>query len=333
MRTRQEEIDIMRGLSIIAMIAIHTAAYYHHVPAVYALWDTLEFAVPIFVFCSAYLFFKQEYHRNVGHTVGYFKKRLVRLLVPYYSFLLVYLPLLAYSEPKKITQSFLTDIIFLTGGVDFNWMVLLFLLLSFLMPILMYLFQKRMRLFVLYTVVAAASSIIFLFYYPNDHYRFYMILPWSLLVVFSWIFAKYEKSTNHILMLFGMSLIVFLLSRAVVDFREGGSIIHYENKYPPNLYHLSYGFVSIIGLYYFSFIVKKTHGFFRSLVSFFSKYSYSIFFIHIGIIHYITVTKGIGSHDQPFLVFFLEVLLTTVGTQLILNGVQRFSTLKRGPTI
>jgi hypothetical protein len=333
MRKRHEEIDIMRGLSIIAMIGIHTAAYYLHNPAIYALWDTLEFAVPIFVFCSAYLFFRQEYHHHIGHTVGYFKKRVIRLLVPYYTFLLFYIPLLMYSDPKKVTQTFILDNIFLTGGLDFNWMVLLFLLLSFLMPILMHLFNKKRLVFALYVVLSTASSIAFLFYYPNDEYRLYMLLPWSLLIVFSWVFAKYENNHQKTVILFLWSILVFAITRGIVDVREGGSIIHYQNKYPPNLYHLSYGFISIIGLYYVSYILKQTHGFIRSFIAFFSKYSYSIYFIHIAAIHYITVMRKLGSGDQPFYLFFIEVLALTAAAQLIILGIQRFSTLKRGPTI
>ena len=333
MRKRHEEIDIMRGLSIIAMIAIHTAAYYPNNPSIYALWDTLEFAVPIFVFCSAYLFFRQEYHHHIGHTFGYFKKRVIRLLVPYYTFLLFYIPLLLYSDPKKVTQKFVTDNIFLTGGLDFNWMVLLFLLLSFLMPVLMYLFNKKRLLFVLYVVLSAASSILFLFYYPNDYYRLVMVIPWSLLIIFSWVFANYENKYQTIVILFSWSLVVFAITRGIVDIREGGSIIHYQNKYPPNLYHLSYGFISIVGLYYVSYILKKSHGFVRSLIAFFSKYSYSIYFIHIAVIHYITVMRKVGSGDQPFYLFFFEVLALTAVVQLAIVSIQRFSTLKRGPTI
>jgi len=153
------------------MIAIHTTAYFPEIPAVYALWDTLEFAVPIFIFCSAYIFFKQEYHREVSHTLGYFKKRFIRMMVPYYAFLILYIPLLQHFDHKKITQSFITANIFLTGGIDFNWMVLLFLMLSFLMPFLMYLYNKRRGFFIAYTILAAASSVLFLFWRPYNNYK------------------------------------------------------------------------------------------------------------------------------------------------------------------
>lgn len=333
MKQRYEEIDIMRGFSILAMIVIHTAAYYPHNPTIYALWDTLEFAVPIFVFCSAYLFFKQEYHSHIRHTLGYFKKRLVRMLLPYYTFLVFYIPLLAYVEPKKITQSFIVDNIFLTGGIDFNWMVLLFLLLSFLMPVLMFLFRKKRNLFLLYLALSLGSSIGFLFVDMHAHYRLLMLLPWSLLIIFSWVVAKFEHSTRWMASLFTWSLVLFSITRVIVSQIDGGSVIHFHNKYPPNLYHLSYGFVSIIGLFYVSHILKKTHGFIRSFIAFFSKYSYSIYFIHVSVVYYITEVQKIEVAHGSFFIFFLEVLSLTTGIQLALIALQRFSTLKRGPTI
>lgn len=323
----------MRGLSILAMIVIHTAAYYPRNPTIYALWDTLEFAVPIFVFCSAYLFFKQEYHNHIGHTLGYFKKRLVRMLFPYYTFLIFYLPLMAYTQPKKVTQSFILDNIFLTGGIDFNWMVLLFLLLSFLMPVLMYLLQKKRLVFALYLSLSLGSTVAFLFIDMQSHYRLLMLLPWSLLIIFSWVVAKFEHNVRWMTTLFAWSLVLFSITRAIVALTDGGSVIHFYNKYPPNLYHLSYGFVSIIGLFYTSRILKKSHGFVRSFITFFSKYSYSIYFIHIGAIYYITVIRKTPADQGSFFVFFIEVLALTTAVQLAQIAVQRFSTLKRGPTI
>lgn len=323
----------MRGISILAMIVIHTAAYYPHNSTIYALWDTLEFAVPIFIFCSGYLFFKQEYHSHIRHTLSYFKKRLVRILFPYYVFLILYLPVMAHIEQKKVTQSFIVDNIFLTGGIDFNWMVLLFLLLSFLMPVLMFLFHKKRLLFALYVVIALASSIAFLFFNMHAHYRILMLLPWSLLILFSWVVAKIENSAYWMTTLFAWSLVLFSITRAIVALYDGGSVIHFNNKYPPNLYHLSYGFVSIVGLYCLSRIMKRTHGVVRSFISFFSKYSYSIYFIHIAVIYFITVVQKIKVDRGSFIIFFLEVLVLTAAVQIAFNAAQRFSTLKRGPTI
>lgn len=333
MRKRYEEIDIMRGLAIIAMIAIHTAAYFPRNPTVYALWDTLEFAVPIFIFCSAYLFFKLEYHSHIKHSLGYFKKRLVRLLIPYYAFLAVYIPVMTHIEPKKVTQSFIINNIFLTGGIDFNWMVLLFLLLSFLMPLLIFLFRKHRVFFGVYLTLALTSASVFLFIHPYSHYRLLMLLPWSVLIIFSWVVAEKEHSARWLTLLFAWSLVLFSITRAIVAVIPGGSVIHFHNKYPPNLYHLAYGFVSIVGMYCLARIFKRFHGLVRQPISFFSKYSYTIYFIHIGVIYFITVVLKTKVDQGSFPVFFAEVLALSAGIQLLLIGAQRFSTLKRGPTI
>lgn len=332
MKQRYEEIDIMRGVSIIAMVIIHTAAYYLNNPTIFALWDVLEFAVPIFVFCSGYLFYKQEYHKHISHSLAYFKKRLGRMLIPYYYALLVYIPLIAIAEPHRITPEFLLKNLTVTGGIDFNWMVLLFLQLSFLMPLLLFMMTRQRRAFIAYVVLTAISTIIFLFFPAREHSRILMGPPWSLIILFSWLVAKYETHMRKLAILFAASAIMFYFTMWM-RWTLGLPVDQYANKYPPNLLHLSYGFMSIIGLWHVAHVLKKSHGHVRHLIAFFSNYSYTIFLIHIVVMYVITTVFKVKPATLGFPVFTAQVFILTVAVQLAINYVQRFSTLKRGPTI
>jgi hypothetical protein len=123
-------------------------------------------------------------------------------------------------------------------------------------------------------------------------------------------------------------IVTFALSRYSLLIQQT-PLDHYRNKYPPNLYHISFGVISIIILFYLCKIIDSySHKSFKKAIIFFSTYSYQIFFTHFMIIYFLTVIVKISGTWESF---YIRVLLITVVTQLIINYFR--STLKRGPTI
>lgn len=91
---RNSTIDSLRGLAIVAMIMLHTNAYFLSRGGwVSFSWNWLHFAVALFVFCSVYLFWKKAPAQPYP-VMEYIKKRVLRLLIPYYMFLLVFLQII-----------------------------------------------------------------------------------------------------------------------------------------------------------------------------------------------------------------------------------------------
>jgi len=94
------------------------------------------------------------------------------------------------------------------------------------------------------------------------------------------------------------------------------SLQMYDNKYPPNIYHLSYGIAFLVifylaakkGLFSFAPIQKTIH--------FFSVNSYPIFFIHVLVIFVLTVFM---KFHFTWISFFFVVTGITVVIQMILN--------------
>lgn len=325
---RIEEIDMLRGLSMFIMISLHTNAYFLSIPFVFLLWDFGEFAVPIFIFCSSYLFFmKNPSPPSWKGIFLHIKKRFVRLLVPYYLFAVVFTLLELIKEPWKITFRYIIENILVVGGIPINWLVLLFVSFTFLMPFILYIYTRRRVLFYLFIFLSAASAFLLMFYPFPLNYRFIFWLPWSLLVVFSLIIIKNEKQRWFFPLVFLVSFFVFLLLR-YLQLSLHHSLTMFDNKYPPNLYHLTFGIVSIVGLY-----VLAKRGLFsvpliKNLLFFLSKNSYSLFFIHWIIIYIATVLF----HPKfNWWTFFLTVLSVSLVSQFVLNYL--FSILKRGPTI
>jgi len=315
---------MLRGLSMFVMIFLHTSAYFLSVPLVFLLWNYSEFAVPIFIFCSSYVFFMKKYPIHTWQDIfAHIKKRLLRLLIPYYVFAVVFILIERIKEPSKLTYQYVFKNLFVVGGISINWLVLLFICFTFLMPFILYLHTKRGVLFYLFMLISGISAFLLMLYrFPLD-YRFIFWLPWSLLVIFSLFVVENEhKKWFFPAMFFFWMIVFFTLQNLQVSLHH--SITMYDNKYPPNLYHLAFGIFSTIGLYV---IAKK--GIFslpliKSLLLFLSKNSYSLFFIHWLVIYVMTV---FFHFTFTWVSFFTTVFLFSIVMQIVLN---RLSLLTRG---
>jgi len=323
--TRSNVIDDLRGIAILVMILIHTNAYFLHIKLAYLTLEISQFAVPVFIFCSAYLSFRKKMELDRQSLVPYVKKRFMRLLQPYYLFLVVHFIFTLIAEPKKMTSSYVLNNIFLTGGLDFNWLVLLFIQFTFLIPFLVWLRDNNKRMFYLYTAISAASTLVFLRYTPLPYYRAIMWLPWSLLIVFTMEYVEAEANGVWQSTTATLALILYGLTR-FYQTATGHSLFHYSNKYPPNMYHLSYGIVCILLLVFLS--KKNVFAWqpLRWLIHFLSVYSYSIYFFHILVIFTVTVFLKMRF---TWISFFLTVTLLTLVVQMMSNGLM--SLLKPKP--
>jgi len=318
MKTRYPEIDLLRGLAMVAMILIHTTVFYVSNPVAFFLWNYSQWAVPAFIYCSGYIYF-------LKNNVNYFsKKRFLRLLIPYWIFLPFFFLVLLITYPKQLTIHYIFQSIFLTGGVQINWMVLLFLQFAVLLPILNWM-HKQKTLFWIYSLLAIGSSILFLFWkFPFD-WRIIMWLPWSVVLLFSFFYIKKGKK-NVILIILIFSLIFYLFSLFILH-SKGHSTHFYDNKYPPNLLIISFGMVAISGFY---IILEKGRLPFSSILLFLSKNSYSVYFIH-----YLILTLFMPWVDKLrnvwFLLFFL-VFIPTVLVQKLINKITGFNSPKKKNT-
>jgi peptidoglycan/LPS O-acetylase OafA/YrhL len=312
MHQRNQTLDFLRGLGIILMITTHAQAYYLKDKLASFLWDFSHFVVAIFIFVSAYLFFKKNSFKH--NWVTYIKKRIIRLLLPYYIFLLLMLATIAIFEPKNLSLTFIWQNLILDGGVDINWLTRLFIYFVFLNPFLLFLTTKR-RWLKIYTVFSLLSSIIFLFYYPHSHYRLIMWLPWSLIALFALYFINNHHRPYFFPLNFGVSLLIFLNLRFWLESNHHTLILQ-ENKYPPNLYYLSYG-TTIILLLYYSFNKITLPDRLKKILNFFSRYSYSIFFVHWWLIY--VVSKLFSYWNWQWWQFTIVVLCGSSLLQISLN--------------
>lgn len=322
-QVRNETIDFLRGVSIFVMILIHVNAYFQHIPLARSFWNASQFAVATFIFCSAYIFFSKNFTFTISPFLSYAKKRLVRLFVPYYIALIPFFLLIFFTEPNKITPHYIFSNLTVTGGIDVNWLILLFVYFLFLFPLVSYLNQKSQILFIAFVTLSTATATLYLFYRPAGAYKEIMWLPWSLIIIFALYFKTYEHKKWFYPATLVVAAILFFFSHAIL-LGENRSLDHFSNKYPPNLYHLAYGIMIITALHFLF-----TKGLFQSgpvhkFISFLSLHSYSIYFIHYLLLLYtVAIFKKI---PLDWYLFFPILLVATLAIQ---EGIDKLTASQR----
>lgn len=316
MTTRNTTIDILRGIAVLFMILIHTNAYYLSNSHAYELWNWSQFAVPAFVFCSSYIYFKRskEKHPHITNTFTYALKRISRLLIPYYIYLLFFLIFQLIFSPKNLHwYSLLQQFTLTTPSNDLSWLVVLFMYFILLMPVVDYLARKKFSLFLVVCVLSYLASLYLLFLPSPVHFKLIMWLPWLMIVYYGWFTANYEDKPNFFHTTISYTTLLFLLVLGYKGLTHQ-QISFYANKYPPNLYYMSYGLASIALIYRFFQRVTLPEVV-NKILFFLSKYSYPIFFSHFLILFILVEFK---LHKQMHWFFlFLSVLTATLILQYL----------------
>lgn len=265
------------------MMFLHVLAYYKDDPVAFAIWEFAQLSVPVFIFCSAYLFFTRDAANGV-YGFSYYKKRFVRLIKPYLLFLPPYFLLVYLYEPAKLTQHYILSSIFLTDGVYINWLPLLFLYLSFLSPPLYMLYRKRTQLLALWLVFAISfATFTFSTAWPT-WWRGGMWIGWSVLLPYCWHVSSLilNQKKRQMTVVAALSIVA---TGALWMAREYAGLrleVTYS-KYPPNIYYLSYAMMTIP----LSWYVAQLGVFRMPVIFYFSKHSYPLFFIHFFVIFFL----------------------------------------------
>lgn len=318
---RQSDIDYLRGLAVLGMILIHTNYYFLNNSVSLSLWNYAQFAVPVFIFCAGYLFFQKPFNLTLKNYLQYFKKRFLRLMIPYYIFLLIFIPLNHFKDPTRVTIDYIWQSIFLTGGVEINWLVLLFLQFALLFPLLAYLRQKQQLFFYTFILLAFINTSLFMFYVFPQNYKFLMWLPWSLLFLLGLFVLKFQERKWFYPLTLTVSGIVYALGY-LQRLSINASPSFFDNKYPPNLYFIAFGIFSTILILFLvrKIVMPQTLSIF---LQFMSTNSYSLYFIHYCVLN--VALYALPKFPFTWYTFFPFVLIPSMLIQIGLNRLTRKS--------
>lgn len=319
-RKRFDEIDVLRAFGIVGVIVVHVLTYNLSTSLYKFLWNYLQFVVVAFVFCSGFVLttFYQDYFSSISKTISWYKKRFIRLIIPFWIYLIVHFSLWLlfpnFFQGLGLSKNinYFINSVFFIGGTNFNWLPLLFLQLTFLFPVFTYFFKKKIYLFFYILISGIVTLGYTIFKFPYSIYRIEMILPWSLVLLWAMYFAKSEIRdktkliTNSRYFIFGIVTFSVFLTLYFYQPIFSKSFNFYDHKYPPDFYYLFFG----ASLTSFSLLVAKLNfwqnKFIKPTYSFISKNSYQIFFIHYILLDLIlTLSKRNLFLQNPIIMFVI----------------------------
>jgi hypothetical protein len=243
-----------------------------------------------------------------------------------------FLPSLFKAPWLKNDSKFIIQSILLTGGVDFNWFVLLFVQLTIISPLLLVVSKNRV-LSIFLLVIFYAISLLSFFNRPSyQSFRWTMIFGWSFVYLLGIIIAKYQpkgqfslKNYGRLMLLFGSTFVILYTL-----FFNTKELVLTQHKYPPDIIYLSYGL--IINFFLIIFAKKFILKILNPIIVFLSRNSYAIFFVHYLVLDYTfnfftktPLSKSIFTH-LIFAIFF--TLLITFSLNYFLHNLRNKSFLK-----
>ncbi len=313
-RKRYLHIDALKALSIILIILIHILSYALDTKIRFQIWNYLHFVVIAFVLSSGYVLTAvyADKIKTLPQVKNWIIKRLKRLLLPYYIYLLTHFSLayflknLFVSGRIKLSLGFLAASLTLVGGVDLKWFVVLFLQLTLIFALFLLVKQKKIYLATA-LILGLIASIIFIFK-PLQPYEVFMFLSWENILFLGALFFIFEKKMPQ------MKIRLIYLASGLAGFfiflilSKGGQIVFTQNKYPPNLIYLVYG-ISITSILLFIFqSLGSWLDLIRQPIEFVSRYSYQLFFAHYIAIDNALSLKRFIPASFKFLFFLFSTL-------------------------
>jgi fucose 4-O-acetylase-like acetyltransferase len=281
MRKRDLNIDFLRALAIVLMIWIHACFYNNKQP--YYLWNYAYFSVPLLVFCSGYVTVNKVKGRNFLQSFQWVARRILRILLPYYLFLfIVGVTNIVVSRNLTITTApaLIKQALFI-GNPFIYWVVLLFLGLTVLTPAIMWINQWRFGyLFLL--LIAFISSILTVFFRPNRLFYLYFLIPWLTVFLVGMKYQLLRLNKYRLNWLIILTLVISIVMFYILRILHYSTVLR-ANKYPPNLYYLSYGLFWIFVLIR-SINLKKSNPIVKQTITFISLNSYLLFYLHYWLI-------------------------------------------------
>ena len=327
MKQRVLFIDFLRAFSIVGVIAIHTLSFSLENATHLLVWNFLQFVVVIFILCSGFVHGHYDTKLiSFSKTIMWYKKRFVRIILPFYIYFAIHY-ILFFLFPGIFTHfglqrniPYIIGSLFFYGGINTNWLPLLFLELTLVTPFLFFLQKKRIVwTYIIFALVIMSVGTIWFF--PYSLYKVLMWIPWSLIFLLGLFSARAKYTTK----LFSALVLIGSIVFGILFFLWPG--LHHvrnftDNKYPPNAYYISYA----VALTAASFLISKNIIYFIPswIYEYISKKSYSLFFIHFIVLDFL---EGIKVTRNVFILFFyvlsssviVSFLLDTIGK--ILKGV------------
>jgi peptidoglycan/LPS O-acetylase OafA/YrhL len=248
MKKRNVNLDLLRLLGVLIIIISHS-----NPPG--WLFQLRNFGTPLLIIASA-LTYRTIYENRVMDIIPFYKKRILRLILPVWIFLSVFF-FVIYLINKFLGQAFPFDLktivesYFLIEGIGFVWIFKVYLILAILTPLALFFYRKDFSLKLYFSVLILCYLIYEImltlthdFISSNEVLSYvsyniiFIVIPYALVYFYGFRLKDIKTSNLIILQIF---LLAIFIVHAVYYYRATGGIVSTQHfKYPPTIYYLSY---------------------------------------------------------------------------------------------
>lgn len=306
-KTRNVKFDGLRTIGLLAIILAHV-----NPPA--WLFQFRNFDVPLMVLVSGAVYGLSGTNKKYG---DYIWGRILRLLVPTWTFLILFFLLNSLLGKQFSTNTILSSFALL-NGIGYVWIIRVFILVAIIAPLFVYLYRKITNK-VIYLLVVVAVFVfytllhhiyvgsVFLQHIPAVDFVFqniiFYILPFGCVTGLG-IYLLHARKKSIILLL-GIFAAVFAFLALV--YSSHGFMQTQAYKYPPQLYYLSYALAASLMLYLLSFTTTFQKIFSTRAMKFISASSLWIYLWQIFFLFQIKINNFIVAY---IIIVLLSVIVT-----------------------
>ncbi|MBI2356936.1 acyltransferase [Candidatus Dojkabacteria bacterium] len=317
------EVDKLKAFAAVLVVLTHVLANYKGEGTGYNIaWELIHFSVGIFVFVSGFLMSAGEVKiTNSWEFLTIFLKRFNRIVLPYYTFAILFLLSMLLmgrigEVVAKLDFRYVFDTIFLIGGVGNNWIPRLFIILTTVSLVLNWITKSKYTWYSLFLFLSILFSAVTLFLDINILDKASIVFGWFIIYISGYFLQKHYSTENLRFLFRSTAIMTVIILGILYSFKLSLSIFH--NEYPPTPYFVVYNLATIS----LSWIILQRiafKGVFNSIVTWLARYSYEIFFYHL-IILYVFLR---GIHINVFIDLII-VLGFTVLMILSMKGLKAF---------
>ncbi|MDV7750674.1 acyltransferase [Enterococcus faecium] len=284
-----------------------------HVDCPKFLMQIRSFDVPLLVFISGYLAAKSY---KQGNSYQYYLKRIKRLAVPAWLFLIVFFVIqtIVYSRPGlvDIVKGFLFQKD--ANMVGMLWVIWVYLVCAFLIPMISrFKYTKKSVflagiVFLIYEIVCIFTN---LANYRILYVTVFTVVPWGVLTFWSFYYDCIPAKRKYLFAI--LFACIFLGIASMLRVKTGSFVMTNDYKYPARLYYLSFAMPIIIIIYEF---LKRINLPKSKIISFISKSSLWIYLWHILVLY---VVKSIITNDALWALQYVCIICISLAITWIQN--------------
>ena len=304
------EIIVLRGLSAIAVVLMHSINRYNNKYYLPEIEKLLLFATPIFLFISSFLLFYTYQGKSNISISNFLKQRLQYIVLPYLIWSVIYSIIyhVKYQDSLPSLYKIIENIVTGQFHIYFILIVLQFYLL-FILVVHLKLCEKILNMHTLFILFLFNFAYLYFFHYTKspitsleflwDRMYYLLFTAWIFYFVLGGYFAIHLKNIKEsivkynwwsiLVMIFAGIFVLVLLDRPISSKRP--EILVYTTLIIPFLFYIS------------TFLIK---GKVYTFLSFISRYSFGLYLTHplFYVISYEFFTK---SHPWIFFIIIFTI--------------------------